>query len=62
MQLLTIDEMATTLRVSASTARRMCAAGEIPGAVKMGKSWRVAASVFNAWTEQKFSPAPCKRK
>lgn len=47
MVYLTTEEIAQALRVPEGRIRRLCRNGEIPGAFKVGKSWRVPADVFD---------------
>lgn len=38
---LTVGQYARAMNSPESTVRRRCAAGEVPGAVKDGKQWRI---------------------
>ena len=46
-EMLTVDEVAEVLRVHPATIRRMIKRGEMP-AVRVGRLWRVDASVTRA--------------
>lgn len=48
---LTIEEAARTLRISVSGAKRMALAGDLPGAFKLGRLWRIRAVPFREWID-----------
>jgi excisionase family DNA binding protein len=48
LQLLTCDEVAQVLRVSAETVRHLAAAGELPGR-KIGRAWRFPRVTIEAF-------------
>lgn len=39
--LMKVNEVAQAVRLSPATVRRMCAAGQISGAVRIGATWRI---------------------
>jgi predicted site-specific integrase-resolvase len=43
---MTLHEFAEILRVSYSTARRECEAGNVPGAIKFNSQWRIPETAF----------------
>lgn len=40
------DEVAEALRVPETRIRKLCREGRMPGAFRIGKSWRIPADVF----------------
>lgn len=42
--LMKVTEVAQVFRVSPATVRRMCAAGQLPGAVRFGGTWRIPSA------------------
>ena len=48
-ELLTVGEMASMAKVSRSTVRTWLRAGLVPGAYRLGASWRARASEFRTW-------------
>ena len=50
-RMLPIRLVAEAVEISEQTARRLCAAGEIPGAVKVGGQWRVSEDDLVHWIE-----------
>ena len=48
-QYLTIQEVCALLRLSERTIYRMCREGDLPGAAKVGGSWRVRRANLEAW-------------
>jgi excisionase family DNA binding protein len=46
-ELLTVGEVASLLRISEHTVRRLLATGELPG-VRVGRQWRIAAGELDA--------------
>jgi excisionase family DNA binding protein len=56
-QVLTIDELATYLKISKSTLYKLVQEGKIPGQ-KVGKHWRFRRETIDQWLddEQKHSP------
>lgn len=42
----TIAELARALRADERTVRAACEAGEVPGALRLGRSWRVNVEVL----------------
>ncbi len=47
--LLTVEEAAALLRISPKTAKDWARAGELPGAFKIGREWRVKRDELLAW-------------
>lgn len=45
-EVLTVQEAAGLLRISVSTAKRLAAAGQLPGAAKFGNQWRVSKAAL----------------
>ncbi|NCC66431.1 MAG: DNA-binding protein [Spirochaetia bacterium] len=50
-EILTVDEVATYLRVSRATICRWCGSGKLP-AFKIGKSWRVQKNDLEGYIQQ----------
>ena len=50
--MLTIDEVASYLKLHPLTVRRLARHGDIP-AVKMGRQWRVKRDLLERWVEQR---------
>ena len=48
--MLTPEEVAASLRVSAETIRRWCRTGEIP-AIRIGRLWRIKQTTLDALLE-----------
>lgn len=48
-RLLTPIQVAEILGVTVDSARKRLARGQIPGAVRLGREWRVKQSVLQAW-------------
>jgi excisionase family DNA binding protein len=44
----TLEEAARWLRLTVKTVRLLCAEGRIPGAVKLGKAWRLSRAGLEA--------------
>jgi len=53
---LTIDELATYLKISKSTLYKLAQDGALPG-LKVGKRWRFHKEAVDAWLKSQ-SPAP----
>lgn len=51
-QIMTIQEVAALLRISERTIYAMAKEGRLPGAVKVGRSWRVLRPKLMAWLEE----------
>jgi len=51
-KLLTIDEVATYLRINRFTAYRMATRGELPG-IKIARQWRFRDKDLERWLDQK---------
>jgi len=49
---ITIEELAELLRVSLPTAYAAVKRGQVPGAVKVGKCWRLHRSTVLSWLVQ----------
>jgi excisionase family DNA binding protein len=45
---LTTQEVADQLRIDPETVYRLCRAGKMPGALKLGRSWRIHAETLLA--------------
>lgn len=45
-EFLKVEEVAKRLRIGRNQAYAACEAGEIPGAVRIGRSWRIKRVVF----------------
>jgi len=50
-EVLTIEDAAATLHLSVTHCKRLAARGELPGAYKIGKVWRVNADTFSSWLD-----------
>ena len=55
---LTIKEVATLLKISERTVYAMAKEGRLPGAVKVGGSWRVMSAKLLAWLDAGGDAAP----
>lgn len=55
-QVLTIDELATYLKVSKSTLYKLVKQGKVPGQ-KVGKHWRFRRKTIDQWLDEKDMPA-----
>ncbi len=53
MKVLTVDEVASLLRLTRVTIYRMAKAGDIP-ALKVGKVWRFPEEEVEAWIHEKI--------
>jgi len=58
---LTIEELAALLRVSLPTAYGAVQRGEVPGAVQVGRVWRLHRASVMAWLES-GAPRRTRRK
>ena len=47
MVYLTSNEVAEALRVPETRIRKLCREGRMPGAFRIGKSWRIPADIFD---------------
>jgi len=47
-KVMTIDDLATYLKVSKSTLYKLCAEGKVPGQ-KIGRHWRFHKDVIDGW-------------
>ena len=57
--MLTIDEVATYLKLHPLTVRRLARRGDIP-AVKIGRQWRVKRDLLERWVEEGSMSKPDK--
>ena len=57
-QVLTIKEVAALLKISERTVYAMAKEGRLPGAVKVGGSWRVLRAKLMGWLEAGGDAAP----
>jgi excisionase family DNA binding protein len=48
-EILTLDQAAALLKVTAKTVRAMCRRGELPGARKAGREWRITMAAIDAF-------------
>lgn len=62
MNFLTIEELTKKLGISARTAYRLVKEKKIPGAFKVGGSWRFREDLFYKWIEEKTAPSPKKEE
>jgi len=44
--LMTIEEVATLMRLTPYRVRKLCKAGAVPGANKIGRRWLIRSDVF----------------
>lgn len=62
MEYLTGKEVALQMGISLRRVQQMCKNGEIPGAIKQGRSWMIPAnkenSIQNEWPTKKQKPLP----
>lgn len=56
-EVLTIDELATYLKVSKSTLYKLVQEGKVPGQ-KVGKHWRFKRDVIDRWLEPSGQTKP----
>ncbi len=54
-QVLTIDELATYLKISKSTLYKLVQEDKIPGQ-KVGKHWRFRRKTIDEWLDQRNQP------
>ena len=57
-EILTIEEVAALLRISERTIYAMAKEGRLPGAVKVGRSWRVLRPKLMAWLDDNSASPP----
>lgn len=62
-EFLTLPEVCEILRISERTAYDLCRKGQIAGAVKVGRQWRVERTAFDEWAKKvgEASPATPER-
>ena len=53
-EILTLEELATYLKISRSTAYKLARSGKIPGR-KIGRSWRFRKELIEQWLTSKPS-------
>jgi len=58
-KMLTVNEASEVLRCHPVTVRVACEKGEIPGAVRVGRMWRIPASIG---TQTEITQTPLKEK
>lgn len=54
----TMKEAADLLRISVQTANRLARNGQFPGAIQIGRSWRVSADALDAHRQRPAVPRP----
>lgn len=59
MEYLTVEEVATELRLSEETVKRMLRNSEMPG-YKFGREWRIDRAEFEEWRKQRKNTRPTK--
>lgn len=59
---LTIRETATLLKLSERTVYDMAKEGKLPGALKMGNSWRIMRDELMAWMKSQSTPASIAKR
>ena len=52
MDFLTVEEVATELRLSVETVKRMLRSDEMPGH-KFGRDWRIDKTEYEEWKKQR---------
>ncbi len=57
-EILPVQEVAATLRISERTIHAMAKEGRLPGAVEVGRSWRVLRPKLMVWLEQNSALPP----
>lgn len=57
-QLLRMDEAAAALNISRSKLYVLAQRGELPGAIKIGASWRVSKERLEEWIATNSTPTP----
>lgn len=60
-EVLTIDELATYLKVSKSTLYKLAQEGKVPGQ-KIGKHWRFRRQTIDAWLDASENESPRRAK
>jgi hypothetical protein len=60
LRFFSVPEAAVELGMGESTLRRLCVAGEVKGAVKLGRDWIVPSTALNRLTPRKAG-RPSKR-
>ena len=56
-EVMTIAEAAVFLRVNHKTLREAVNRGDVPGAVRVGRVWRLSRSALVSWLQGSASPA-----
>lgn len=51
-EVITVEELAELLRISRASAYRAVGAGQVPGAIRVGKTLRISRRAVIAWLEQ----------
>ena len=59
---LTISEVCEKLRLAERTVYEMVRNGRLPGATKVGGSWRIKTEVLEAWLKAGGEAAPAKKR
>ena len=49
---MTVEQIAAALQLPKKTAEQLCREGRMPGAMKFGRSWRIARAAFEAYLRQ----------
>lgn len=60
-KMLTVNEASKILRCHPATVRIACEQGEIPGAIRVGRMWRIPSSI-GTQSETIQTPSEQKRK
>lgn len=62
MRFYTPKEVADILRIKdVDTIYLMCRSKEIPGAIQIGRYWRIDVTLFNKWLDSKLKHAAANR-
>ena len=57
-EFLTLPEVCEILRIRERTAYDLCRKGQIAGAVKVGRQWRVERTAFDEWARNVGDASP----
>lgn len=55
-EFITVSQLAQRLMIPKTTAYHLVQSGEIPGAFKVGKHWRLKKAVVDSWIDEQTKP------
>lgn len=62
MKFMTVEQLRRKLGISTRTADRLVKEKKIPGAFKVGGTWRFQEDLFYKWIEEETSPSEAKQE